>query len=111
MAAWTIDPGQVHDGSVSDDVCDKALRVFEARVIVHLGQVHLRNGDQVDGFKVPSWTKRWRTYVVNLTTHPDGTREADCVCDAKGWCHHGYAAVFELDRLAGHLTLVPGGQP
>jgi hypothetical protein len=117
MSQWTIDPSDIQNGKVSADVGSKALAVYDARVIVHHGHVQLVNGDCIDGFGVPSWTDADtdEDYVVNVTTHPDGTREVDCSCPATGPCHHGLAALLVLDQLDRErqrpaLTVIPGGR-
>ena len=113
---WTIDPGKVQTGQAgSREVSLKAVRLFESRVIVHLGRVRFPNGNQLDGFRVPSWTTPGDSYVVNLLTHPDGTREAEDNCPSVSWCHHGYACALEADRLdretkRRRLTVIPGGK-
>src|SRR5215216_1377072 len=112
MAPWTIDPADVTNGKVSADVSHKALAVYDARVIVHLGRARLRNGDLLDGFRSPSWSDPDLDHVTNVTTHPDGRREVDCGCPATGPSHHGLAALLVLDQLdrRRHLTVIPGGK-
>ncbi len=95
---WTIDPRDVTNGKVSADVCSKVLTVVDARVIVRTSR---------RGFRVPSWTQEGLWHQVVLTVAPDGWK-AICDCDATGWCHHGYAAALELERLDGLKIPVPG---
>jgi hypothetical protein len=97
MAQWTIDPRQITGGQVSSEVSRKALAVFEARVIVRRSR---------RSFHVPSWTDRGRTYTVVVVAAPDGWK-ASCSCDSTGWCHHGYAAALELQRLDGLDLPIP----
>jgi hypothetical protein len=129
---WTIDPRNVASGPV----CDKAIRLYEARprVIVRTSR---------RGFRVPSWTRRpedlapadrqdrycpvCRTDHNGLWYHqivvadPDHDAEtvifkATCDCSwsltAAGGsvpCHHAYGATLELLRLEfpGYKIITP----
>ena len=94
MHQWTIDSRKIREpgpGQASDELVAKIHRLLDARVIV-------RRAPRV--FAVPSWTDRDRWYLVVLTFKDDRWL-ADCPCDALSWCHHGYAAAWEAERLDG----------
>jgi hypothetical protein len=104
---WTIDPRTIREpgpGHASDELVAKIHRLLDARVIV-------RRSRRV--FAVPSWTKHHQVYLVVLTFKDDRWL-ADCPCDALSWCHHGYAAAAEAERLDGvecptPPAVTPGG--
>jgi hypothetical protein len=78
---WTVDPRRI-----SGDVAEKALAVFEAGLVTRTS----RNAGTV-----PSWSVRDRRYAAVISRTPEGWKVV-CECDAKVWCHHGYALVLQI---------------
>jgi hypothetical protein len=122
---WTIDPRQIPSDDVSSTVCEKALRVFEARVIVRATRhVFLcpsyTDTTQASRAEVDAWLTRYRYnrnldpphgwYKGFLVYDPEGWKYSDN-CAAERYCHHGYAIALEAERLDGTKIPIPGATP
>src|SRR5829696_1072574 len=118
---WTIDPGRI---KASGEVCSKAERLYDARVIVRRSR---------RGFRTPSWTQdthgpdrycqtchlggsdtwfhpeNWHHQIVVVDpTHDTETLVLKITCDCS-WsqaakpgddpCHHAFGVALEYQRL------------